>query len=146
VIHGAVFVVSLIVGAVTQRNAKDSFSPLVSKFPGVNRWIERGLGIDTIHDLLTRQGESLGRHLQVTISKTVWEKWIPASLGALETGLGRLGAWFDRASRIFTSSRMRFVIEAPAKLVQLSQSGDIQAYLFFAIFWTLLILVHFIRF
>jgi hypothetical protein len=53
---------------------------------------------------------------------------------------------FDQAGSSRLNRTFATVVEVPAKLMQLSQNGDVQWYMFLTLFWTLFVLIHFLIF
>lgn len=145
-VHWAVFVLSLLIAVFTQGKSNEESEGISARFPTIRKWVDSGLGFDRIHDYFVGQFESAGFHLKETISKNVWEKALPAVFGGFFSTMRAFGSRIDRISAAFSSEKLKILIDAPSKLVQLSQNGDLQWYIFFGIVWTLVLLVHFIRF
>lgn len=145
-IHWVIFILSLLIAVFTQPKPNEEGEGLSRRFPRVRGWVDSGMGFDRLHDYLSSQFEAAGFHLKETISKNVWERALPAVFDGFFSAMRSFGGRLDRLSAALSSEKMKVLIEAPSKLVQLSQNGDLQWYIFFGIVWALVLLVHFIRF
>lgn len=110
------------------------------------RYIAGGYGIDAGARRALSGVTWFANGTQWLVDEKIWRQWIPTTLS---TGVHGMASLVSRADQALTGRSSRVLgrwIEAPAKLLQLIQSGDVQWYLIFAIGSGLAILTHFLRF
>jgi len=146
IVHWSLFVMTGVIAAFTRTKTKDRLGHWPNQFVKLRSWAESGFGMTWFIDSGTRVLEKMGHVLETTFSGTVWEKWIPKAVEKCRKILEDLGARVDRASNAVTSDRFSVFVRAPAKLIELTQSGNLQWYFAFGLIGSLLVLIHFIRF
>lgn len=145
-IHWSLLVVTFVVAALTRTRSKNRFENWPEKFSRLNGWAEAGFGLSWIVARGEFVFQRVGHFFQSTVSENVWEKAIPKGFEFGHHLLERFGKEVDRVAGAVTSDRISVLVRAPSKLVQLTQSGNLQWYFVFGLIGSLLILIHFIRF
>ncbi len=140
-----IWLISLLTGYWTSGRARDSWKSLTERLPRFSAFVAGGFGVERVLSSLTRGLSSAGEMIQVLIDHKTWNALIPSgatrSLRWVSFRMSRV----DRAlSEGFTEATRRSV-EAPAKLLQLIQSGNVQWYMLFAVGTGIAILLNFLK-
>lgn len=112
----------------------------------VGQTIATGYGVDLGARKVLTGVTWFADRTQWLVDEKIWRQWIPLAIGSGVHGVAGLVSRADLAVTGFSRRALSRWIEAPAKLVQLIQSGDVQWYLVFAIGSGLAILAHFLKF
>lgn len=109
------------------------------------KFISRGYGFEALAarvlNLLVVAG-NLGESL---IDRKIWRGAIPEALSRTAQSLALVASRMDRVVSDVLRSTARVSVDAPAKALQVLQSGDVQWYLLFGVGSGLALLLHFSR-
>ena len=109
------------------------------------RFVASGYFIDEAGAKVVVGLDRVGGWLRDYVDGRLWNRWIPELLG---NTLQRAGTWASVADEWIARSSRDAVVritDAPTRLLQVIQNGNVQWYLIFALGSGFAILVHFLR-
>jgi hypothetical protein len=145
-LHWGALVVAIVVAYMTTARQQDAWSRLCGSFPRFARFVTTGYGVDFVFSRFLTGLNWFGSVLYRFIDVNAWDRWMPAVVRWISR---RVIFPVARVSEIIVfvlDVGVRKLVELPAKVLQLVQSGDVQWYLFFAVDSGIAILIHFLRF
>lgn len=142
---GAMGLLGLLIGFSTTGRKIDSWAKLRESAPRFAGFLGSGYSVDKgllkLRDSMVR----LARGAEWLFSEGLWSKWMPRAFDAVIRKGGELGARADDRLSLGLATGVRSSVDAPAKVLQAIQSGDVRWYLFFGIGSGIALLLHFAR-
>jgi hypothetical protein len=142
---GATGLVGLLIGFSTTGRKVDSWARLRESAPRFAGFLGSGYGIDKgllkLRDSVVR----LARGAEWFFGECLWGKWMPRAFDAVIRKGGELGSRADDQLSLGLATGVRASVDAPARVLQAIQSGDVRWYLFFGIGSGIALLLHFAR-
>ena len=139
-VHSAVLVLSPLLGYFAR------VTDLGKSFPRLGAWTLRGFGLDPFFESSLSVGQRSSQWVVKNISDPVWERaWPKSGTWAVQV-FKKITALSIKISERLSGITYSRIIDTPAKLVQLVQSGDAHWYLFFCVLCAFITVMHFIRF
>lgn len=129
----------------TSSRKEDRWKILGNAFPKLSRFLAQGYGIDFGIEKLGSGIFWIGRFTEKLVDEKIWEEWIPNGLSFGVTRISGVTSKIDGKFSLSLEVVLRKLIEIPAKILQLIQTGDLRWYLFFALSSGFALLVHFLK-
>jgi hypothetical protein len=146
-ICGGLFVLGAILGSWLSSGKPEShFAGWRKTAPRATKFIaDDGFGMTPLAESVHRGIERAGTQVEKWIDQGVWERAMPRALFfALEKCAGALTRVSERIAKGIAGG-VRAAAEVPGKVLQLTQTGDVQWYLFFGLGTGVLICLYFLR-
>lgn len=138
-IHSAVLVSGGLLGYFSRATDLNRF------FPRLGHWVQMGFGFDRVFHGVFSFGARASFWVNQKVSDSIWDSAWPRLGEKVANAFQRASARAESGLSVVTKIPYFRAIEAPAKLVQLIQSGDSHWYLFFSVLCAFIALMNFIR-
>src|SRR5205823_2068238 len=123
----------LLIGFSTTGRKVDSWSKLRESAPRFSGFLGSGYGIDRGVARLREGIVRLANGAEWLFSAGLWGRWLPRGFDTVIRRSGSLAQGADERIALGLATGLRVTVEAPAKVLQAIQSGDVRWYLFFGI-------------
>jgi hypothetical protein len=119
---------------------------IFSKYiPKTSGFLASGYRVDKLSEQGIHGISNFGKHVELVVDYKIWNQGIPKVLFIVTRWVSRLFNSVDQKISRRLESSLRIIVEVPAKLLQLVQTGDIQWYLFFALSSGFALLSHYLK-
>ncbi|MCC7442220.1 MAG: hypothetical protein IT285_11340 [Bdellovibrionales bacterium] len=135
----------LVVGLVSSLWSRAAWQKWSKTPPRVGRFLASGYGVDTAGAAVFRMIVAFGKLSERTLAIQLWSEGVVKLSWAGIQYAARITLRVDTGADRIVARSARRLIHAPAKLLQVVQSGDFQWYLLFAALVGGAILVHYLR-
>ncbi len=146
-IYGGLFVVGAILGIwISTGETESHIERWRRNLPRATAFIsDEGFGMSPLAQKLLSGLETAGGWIERWVDTAVWDRIVPGGLFlALDKSARALILVSERIS-LAVAGGVRAMVEAPGRVMQLAQTGDVQWYLFFGLGAGLLICLYFLR-
>jgi hypothetical protein len=124
---------------------EDRWQTLANTFPKTSQFLALGYGVDSLMSRALWAVKWYGNFSENLIDRKIWNRWIPHGLSKGIKFFSEAISEFDvRLSSVLGTSLQKLV-DIPAKVLQLIQTGDLQWYLVFALGSGFALLSHFLK-
>jgi hypothetical protein len=142
-LHWGGLVVAIAAAFWAVRGKKDFRESMSGSAPRVTAFVAEGYGVDALFLRLLAGLTRVGVGSQWLVDQKAWGLWLPSALArGLEKGAGAI-AKADAIVAHRLGGALRRWVDAPSRVLQVIQNGDVQWYLFFAVGSGIAILAHF---
>ncbi len=123
----------------------DQWELLSRAIPKTKKFLAFGYGIDELVLRMMALVLKAGHKIELFVDYKVWMQWMPHSLNVGIKILSNNMSGFDEKMSYGIRLTLLRVVEVPAKILQLIQTGDVRWYLFFALSSGFAVLLHFLK-
>ncbi len=129
----------------TSGRKEDLLIRIAGVFPRATGFLASGYGVDQMAFQMMSGVSWLGRSAEGLIDIKIWTQWIPRGLYRGITSISQVLAEIDVQISSSLEGALKRLIEIPAKILQLIQTGDLRWYLVFALSSGFALLLHYLR-
>ncbi len=144
-LYWGVLVFSIILAYWVSGRKQDRWTQITSFFPRASQFIARGYGVDHSTGRLMDSLEWLGRCAEKLVDVKIWSQWMPNLLSFGVKNVSEVTRAIDHKLTESLNVSVKKLVDVPAKLLQLIQTGDLRWYLFFALSSGFALLAHFLK-
>jgi hypothetical protein len=129
----------------TSGRKEDRWANLANWMPKTSRYLSHGYGIDSAVRRFAGMLVWLGNTAENLIDQKIWSDWIPHGLFETVKKVSDFTSAADFQITTAIGATLKRIVEVPAKLLQLIQTGDLRWYLIFALGSGFALLTHFLK-
>jgi hypothetical protein len=144
-LYFGVLVFSVLLAYWVSGGKQDRWSNLASFFPRASQFIASGYRVDLATGQVMEGIEWLGKWAEKIIDEKVWSVWVPRGLIVSIRFISEKTHQVDANLTALLGSSLKKLVDLPAKLLQLVQTGDLRWYLFFALSSGFAMLAHYLK-
>ncbi len=144
-LYWGVLIFSVLLAYWSSGGKEDRWLRLASFFPKTTQFVAGGYGVDLATARFMEFIEWLGKAAEKLVDGKIWADWIPRSLSFGIQAMSEATHAVDLKVSVFLGSALKKIVDLPAKLLQLNQTGDLRWYLFFALSSGFALLAHYLK-
>ncbi len=125
---------------------EDKWEKVARDSPRISDFTVSGYGIKLLFNKTVSGLANFGKGVESVVDQGFWSKWLPNGLFTGITALSSTVSIVNQRSIRGINHALRTLVEVPAKLLQVVQTGDLRWYLIFALSAGFGLLIHFLYF